>query len=129
MKMNHRYKSISKIAELLDFGDDETKIRNILVVDDNLGFFHHEDRSSGQIYEIPAWNGPRPTKHAHRGNGSNPNNITVPPLRKDSELKSLGAIIHSIFKEFGSIQQYLFNRVLSIYRHEYGAKWKQQMKS
>ena len=132
-KMNLRYKSISKIAECLDFGDDAAKSRNILVVDDNLGFFDHSDRASGQIYEIPAWNGPKPTK-PHCGNGGggggdHSNAITVCPLRKDTELTSLGAIIRSIVAEFGSIQKYLFNRVYSVFRHEYGSKWKQQMKS
>ena len=131
--MNLRYKSISKIAECLDFGDDAAKSRNILVVDDNLGFFDHSDRASGQIYEIPAWNGPKPTK-PHCGNGGggggdHSNAITVCPLRKDTELTSLGAIIRSIVAEFGSIQKYLFNRVYSVFRHEYGSKWKQQMKS
>lgn len=130
-KINLRYKSISKIAESLDFGDDAAKSKNILVVDDNLGFFDHSDRASGQIYEIPAWNGPRPTK-AHCGNvggGDDINDITPCPLRKDNELTSLGAIIRSIVAEFGSIQKYLFNRVYSVFRHEYGSKWKQQMKS
>jgi len=128
-KMNLRYKSISRIAQSLHFDDDETKSNNIFVVDDNLGFFQKEDRASGQIYEIPAWNGPKPTKNCHRGNGATSNDITVPPLRKDDELRSLGAILQSIMTDFKSIQKYLLNRVHSVFRHEYGPKWKQQMQT
>merc|ERR1712129_671021 len=74
-RMNLRYKSIEKI--------------NLLIVDDDLGYFDHSDRVSGQIYQIPAWNGP----------------IGKQLLANDAELVSLRTMIQSIVDK-GSIQKY-----------------------
>merc|ERR1712154_276421 len=118
-KINLRFKSIHKIGQILNIDDDSTKIKNILVVDDDMGYYDHDDRVSGQIYQIPAWNGPTNYRRNH-------NNITI-YQQSDNELPSLGAMIQGIVDK-GSIQKYLFTRVLSVFRHEYGSKYKKQMK-
>jgi hypothetical protein len=70
-RRHSRYKSISKIAHALRLATKE-EIRNILIIDDDLGYFRPQDRISGQIFEIVIWNGPRHymnpsiVPHAHR---------------------------------------------------------------
>eukprot|EP01083_Nonionella_stella_P009024 26163_1 len=117
--INLRFKSILKIGRVLGI-DSDTGISNILVVDDDMGYYDHGDRVSGQIYEIPGWNGPvQYRRHNH-------NDITI-YTQSDNELPSLGAMIQAIVDK-GPIQKYLFTRVLSVFKHEYGTKYKKQMK-
>ncbi len=118
--INLRFKSINKIGRVLGIDRDSIGMLNILIVDDDMGYYDHEDRVSGQIYEIPGWNGPvQYRRHNH-------NDITI-YKQSDNELPSLGAMIQAIVDK-GSIQQYLFTRVLSVFKHEYGTKYKKQMK-
>ena len=93
----------------------------MLIIDDDLGYYRHDDRVSGQIYQIPAWNGP--INHRRM---NNPNDITLHAVN-DNELASLGAMIQAIVDK-GSIQKYLFSRVHSVFRHQYGSKHNKQMK-
>jgi len=105
-----KFKSIEKIAEVLSL-EPQCAMQNILVVDDDMGYYDHEDRVSGQIYQIPAWNGP----------------VTAAVSQGDKELELLGAMIQSIVK-VGSLKKYLFSRVGSVFKHEYGSKHKNQVK-
>eukprot|EP01083_Nonionella_stella_P031064 85087_1 len=118
-KINLRFKSIEKIAEKVRMNHDTKRTKNILVVDDDMGYYDHADRVSGQIYQIPAWNGPVNSRR-------NRQDYTL-YQQNDNELPSLGAMIQSIVDK-GSIQKYLFTRVLSVFRHEYGSKHKKQVK-
>merc|ERR1719464_45508 len=42
-RMNLRFKSLARIAELLGVAGDARATRNLLMVDDNIGYFEHED--------------------------------------------------------------------------------------
>merc|ERR1719445_1001198 len=74
------------------------------MVDDNIGYFDHEDRVSGQIYQIPGWDYSRRTGP-----------------QSDRELATLSSVIQAIVEK-GSIQKYLFSRVYSVFRHEYNGQ-------
>ena len=52
-KINLKFKSIKKIAQILNIDDNPISIKNIFVVDDDMGYYDHDDRVSGQIYQIP----------------------------------------------------------------------------
>lgn len=134
-KINLKFKSIKKIAEILNIDNNPISIRNILVVDDDMGYYDHDDRVSGQIYQIPPWNGPISYKNTNIINQRGRENqrgrrgkhdITI-YHQSDNELPSLGAMIQAIVDK-GSIKEYLFTRVLSVFRHEYGSKHKKQIK-
>ena len=67
---------------------------------------------SGQIYQIPPWNGP--VYYNSKTNKS----ITIYSSTQDSELRSLASMILAM-TESGSIQSFLFQRVYSVFKHEY----------
>lgn len=104
-RMNLRFKSLARICELLGVevtsSAEGRNMGDLLMVDDNIGYFDHEDRVSGQIYQIPGWDYSRRTGP-----------------QSDRELATLSSVIQAIVEK-GSIRQYLFSRVYSVFRHEY----------